>query len=148
MKTATLLPLPLLLLACSAEDRQEAAGASEAMSAQVSNGTVATAAGDLADEASRLPGDERLAGRWTGPEGLTADIRPLGDGRYRVAMRYTLDDRGTFEAVRVGDTLVMQRPDGQVSLSYGAGAETGMKHIPPGAHCLIAKLGSEAYCRA
>ena len=62
-------------------------------------------------------------------------------------MQYTLDDSGRFPARRDGDALVVQRPDGVVRLTYGAGAETGMKWVSPSAHCLIGKLGHEAYCR-
>lgn len=94
-----------------------------------------------------FPADAQLAGRWTGPEGLYADVTPRGDGRYSIAMKYNLSDSGTFAARRVGDTLELERPDGRISLSYGAGAQTGMKWVAPGATCLIAIVGEEAYCR-
>lgn len=144
MRIATL--VILLVAGCSAEDQQEANVASASMTAQIDTpGNQVVSA--VNDSAVRLPADETLAGRWTGPEGLFADVTPQGDGRYAVAMQYTLDDTGTFLATREGETLVLNRPDGRVTLSYGAGAETGMKWVAPGAHCLIAKVGSEAYCR-
>lgn len=135
----------LLVAGCSATDRQEAAQSTTEMTAAVSNKAAPTPPDPDTDLG--FPADAQLAGRWTGPEGLYADVKPEGDGRYTVIMQYNLDSSGTFPARRVGNTLEMQRPDGPVSLSYGAGAETGMKWVAPGAHCLIAKVGEEAYCR-
>ena len=136
----------LLVGGCSAQDQREANVASAAMTNQVRT-PQAEVASSLNDSSASLPDDPALAGRWTGPEGLFADITPQGEGRYTVAMRYTLDEAGTYEAVREGQTLVVNRPDERVTLSYGAGAQTGLKWVAPGAHCLIAIVGREAYCR-
>lgn len=141
------LALGLFLVAgCSAQDQQQANMASDTVTAQIDT-TSNQAVSSVDDSSVLLPADETLAGRWTGPEGLFADITPQGDGRYSVAMQYSLDKTGTFEATREGETLVLNRPGGRVTLSYGAGAQTGMKWVAPGAHCLIAVVGSEAYCR-
>ena len=150
MRHLPLLVLPLLA-GCSAGDERQASAAGASMGGDVISNGVGAGAADPVDpvegDRTRLPPDDRLAGRWIGPEGLTADVTPLGGARYRIAMRYTLDDEGAFEATRVGDALLLQRPDGRVSLSYGAGAQTGLKWADPAARCLIAKVGSEAYCR-
>lgn len=135
----------LLLASCSANDRQQAASSSENMAAATSSGSPIESGG--VTEGLGFPDDAQLVGRWTGPEGLFADIEADGVGRYTVAMQHTLDQSGTYPARRDGQSLVVERPGGPVRLTYGAGAETGMKWVAPGAHCLIAKVGQEAYCR-
>lgn len=135
----------LLLAGCSASDRRQAESSSEEMAAATSSRPLigsGRVTGGLG-----FPDDARLVGRWTGPEGLYADIRANGPSRFVVAIQYTLDQSGTYPARRDGRSLVVERPDGAVKLTYGAGAETGMKWVAPGAHCLIAKVGQEAYCR-
>jgi hypothetical protein len=92
--------------------------------------------------------DDPFAGRWTGPEGLYAQITPAaGAGRYQVEMQYTLDDKGTFTATREGDTLTLTRPEGPVTITRGDGDATGMKWLAGKQDCLIVIAGSEGYCR-
>ena len=135
----------LILAGCSESDRQQADASSDQMAA--ATGSVAAMPKSDVTEDGEFPGDAQLIGRWIGPEGLLADVRATGPGRYTIAMHYTLDLSGTFPARRDGQSLVVERPDGPVRLTYGAGAETGMKWVDAGAHCLIAKVGQEAYCR-
>ena len=144
--------LILLLAGCGQTGDRAAAVQSEgAMTEAVSQGAGATRPrGDLLADGggSRLPEGAELAGRWPGPEGLFADIQPDEAGAYTVRMQYDLDHAATFEARRAGDALVLEgRPDGPVRLVRGSGAESGMKWMDPAADCLIARVGSEAYCR-
>lgn len=91
---------------------------------------------------------DRFAGRWTGPEGLFAQIAPAAAaGRYTVEMQYTLDDRGTFPARLEGDALILDRAGRRIALTPGTGDETGMKWLAGKRDCLVAIAGSEGYCR-
>jgi len=95
------------------------------------------------------PAAEGWIGRWKGVEGLTLEIaadpakRP---GHYRLTDRYTLDDKGVFDGVAKGDTIVFSRPDGPQVLREADGKDTGLKYLADKSDCLMVKSG-EAYCR-
>lgn len=92
--------------------------------------------------------DDPFAGRWTGPEGLYAQITPAAaPGSYTVEMQYTLDDKGNFTATRDGDTLKLTRAGQAVTITPGSGDATGMKWLAGKQDCLIVIAGSEGYCR-
>lgn len=92
--------------------------------------------------------DDPFAGRWTGPEGLYAQITPAAAASsYRVEMQYTLDDKGNFTATRDGDALKMTRNGQAVTIKPGTGDETGMKWLAGKQDCLVVIAGSEGYCR-
>ncbi|WP_147414331.1 hypothetical protein [Sphingomonas gilva] len=92
--------------------------------------------------------DDPFAGRWTGPEGLYAQITPAATpGAYTVEMQYTLDDRGKFTATREGDTLKLTRAGQSVTITPGDGNATGMKWLAGKQDCLVVVAGSEGYCR-
>ena len=58
---------------------------------------------------------ERWIGRWKGVEGLTLEIAPdpaRRPGHYKLTDRYTLDDKGVFDGIAEGDTIVFTRPTG------------------------------------
>ncbi len=145
MRTGVSVAVFFVLIGCSASNQQQAGSSSANMAAATDFGPSFGSGG--VTEGLGFPDDPRLVGRWAGPEGLFADIRANGPGRFMVAMQHTLDQSGTYPARRDGQSLVVERPGGPVRLTYGAGAETGMKWVAPGAHCLIAKVGQEAYCR-
>jgi hypothetical protein len=92
---------------------------------------------------------ERWIGRWKGVEGLTLTIaadpakRP---GHYQLTDHYTLDDKGVFDGVATGDTIVFTRPDGRQVLRATDGAATGLKYLAKKTDCLTVKPG-EGYCR-
>lgn len=92
--------------------------------------------------------DDPFAGRWTGPEGLYAQIAPAAaPGAYTVEMQYTLDDKGNFTATREGDTLKLTRKGQAVTITPGSGDATGMKWLAGKQDCLVVVAGSEGYCR-
>jgi hypothetical protein len=95
------------------------------------------------------PAAEGWIGRWKGVEGLTLTIaadpakRP---GHYQLTDRYTLDDKGVFDGVAKGNTIVFTRPDGQQVLRETEGKDTGLKYLAEKIDCLTVKAG-EGYCR-
>ena len=95
------------------------------------------------------PAAQGWIGRWKGVEGLTLTIaadpakRP---GHYQLTDRYTLDDKGVFDGVAKGATIVFTRPDGRQVLRATDGAATGLKYLATKQDCLTVKSG-EGYCR-
>ena len=66
-------------------------------------------------------------------------------GRYRLAMQWSLDDRGTFEGSGDGNTNRFQRQGQDEVLRHGTGAETGLKWLADKRDCVVVKDG-EGYC--
>lgn len=86
-------------------------------------------------------------GRWTGVEGTYLTIAPAdAPSRYRLTMRYTLDDEGSFDGVESAGGIAFTRPDGEQLLRAGDGDATGLKYLAGKQDCLIVKPG-EGYCR-
>lgn len=109
-----------------------------------SNSVLLNATGNDTDATAEDP----FAGRWTGPEGLYADITPVTPaGRYTVDMQYTLDDTGKFAATRKGETLELTRGGKTITATRSNGDATGMKWLAGKQDCLTVIKGSEAYCR-
>lgn len=93
------------------------------------------------------PATDAWLGRWVGVEGLVLQVdRAQAPGHYRLTMRYTLDDQGTFEGVAQGDAIAFTRPDGPQRLVPGKGEATGLKWLEGKSDCLVVKPG-EGYCR-
>jgi hypothetical protein len=92
-------------------------------------------------------GVSEWVGRWTGVEGTYLTIaRGDAPGRYRLTMRYTLDDEGIFDGVESGDGIAFTRPDGAQTLRAGDGDATGLKYLAGKQDCLVVRQG-EGYCR-
>jgi len=95
------------------------------------------------------PAAQGWIGRWKGVEGLTLTIaadpakRP---GHYQLTDRYTLDDKGVFDGVAKGATIIFTRPDGRQVLHATDGMATGLKYLATKKDCLTVKPG-EGYCR-
>lgn len=109
--------------------------------------------GRLNDRMGKLadPGisTDEYVGRWRGVEGLNLVISrdaKKGAGHYTLTQQYTLDDKGVFEGVGVGDTIQFHRPDGDQVLRPTDGAATGLKWLAGKKNCLTVKPG-EGYCR-
>ncbi len=95
------------------------------------------------------PAAEGWIGRWKGVEGLTLTIAAdpaKRAGHYQLTDRYTLDDKGVFDGVAKGKTIVFTRPDGPQVLRATDGKATGLKYLAKKADCLTVKSG-EGYCR-
>lgn len=86
-------------------------------------------------------------GRWTGVEGMYLDIKPgTAPGDYRLAMQWSLDDKGEFDGVARGDTIEFQRGGVRETLRPTDGDATGLKYLAGKKNCLTVKVG-EGYCR-
>ncbi len=86
-------------------------------------------------------------GRWTGVEGTYLVVsKAAGDGKYRLEMQYTLDDKGTFDGVATEGGITFTRPDGSYTLHATNGDATGLKYLAGKQDCLTVKTG-EGYCR-
>lgn len=87
------------------------------------------------------------AGRWTGVEGMFLDVAPgATPGAYRLTMQYDLDHKGSFDAMRDGDTLAFERDGKRMALKPTDGAATGLKYLAGKKDCLTVASG-EGYCR-
>jgi hypothetical protein len=96
-------------------------------------------------QATSAPVD--YAGRWVGVEGMYLDITPAGaPGRYRLAMQWDLDNKGTFEGAAKGDTIVFERNGVGETLRPTDGDATGLKYLAGKTTCLTVRPG-EGYCR-
>lgn len=154
----TLAGVPALLLAACSSPTQDTSNDAGMVNAAEATGLPANDAAAMPAEPVLPPSaaatneiaaaDDPFVGRWTGPEGLYADIAagPTA-GAYTVEMQYTLDDKGSFPATRQGDALVVTRGGETVRITQGDGDATGMKWLAGKSDCLVVKPGSEGYCR-
>jgi hypothetical protein len=85
-------------------------------------------------------------GRWTGVEGLFAEIQPNGDGTYTLEMQSDLDTRGTYTGTSTPEGLAFERGGETLVLRSSNGAATGLKWLADKQDCLMVAAG-EGYCR-
>lgn len=86
------------------------------------------------------------AGRWTGPEGMYVDVKPLGKSQFELEMQSNLDTKGTYSGSAEEHGIRFTR-NGEKFLLYRAnGDETGLKYLAGKKECLMVTSG-EGYCR-
>jgi hypothetical protein len=109
-------------------------------------------AGNRAEQVGAAIDGKRVAhddwvGRWRGVEGLNLVISKGKEaGTYRLAMQYSLDDKGTFDGKGTTQGIAFTRPDGDQLLRATDGEATGLKYLAGKKDCLTVKAG-EGYCR-
>lgn len=86
------------------------------------------------------------AGRWSGVEGLYAEIIPTTPESYRLVMQYDLDHQGEFLGRDSEHGIIFSRNGETLSLRRGSGDDSGLKYLAGKQDCLIVKEG-EGYCR-
>lgn len=85
-------------------------------------------------------------GKWTGPEGLYANITPGIDGKIALEMQSDLDTKGSYEGTATADGISFKRGEETLLLKKATGDETGLKYLAGKKDCLTVKSG-EGYCR-
>jgi hypothetical protein len=138
--------LLLTLAACSGPAPETSSDGNMTSAGAIDN-SVLPEPGPTANVAQSAAAPVDYAGRWVGVEGMYLDIAPAGTpGRYRLAMQWDLDNKGTFDGTAKGDTIVFERKGVTETLRPTNGDATGLKYLAGKATCLTVKPG-EGYCR-
>lgn len=139
--------LMLLALSACSGPAPETRSDGNMTSAGAIDNSVLPEPGPTANVAQAAAAPVDYAGRWVGVEGMYLDIAPAGTpGRYRLAMQWDLDNKGTFEGTAKGDTIVFERNGVSETLRPTDGDATGLKYLAGKTSCLTVKPG-EGYCR-
>lgn len=150
--TRMFLALPLLTLAACGGGAQQAAADNAVTNTTVEDPSVEGAPPPGADNAidamaEGAPPTDRLAGRWTGVEGMYLVVTPAAEtGRYTLEMQYGLDNSGTFEGWREGNGIAFERGGETLRLGPSDGEATGLRYLFGKEDCLTVVEG-EGYCR-
>jgi hypothetical protein len=147
--------LPLTLLACgSPKDATNNSSASinavtatDAVAIPEDSDSVAVANGSNIAVADAVAG---WAGRWTGPEGLFLDIKPVAGGTagtFALTIKDTLDSQGNYEGKAKDGVITFTRNGKAETIRPGTGTQTGFKYLLEKKDCLIVQEGKEGYCR-
>ena len=155
MRHAIVIGIALTLAACSGADdtAREANNVGDTASETIvtaaddAGSAIANGIDDLGNAVSdATTGD--WVGRWTGVEGtyLVVTKDASGEGRYKLEMQYTLDDKGSFDGTATPQGIRFTRPDGDQLLRASDGDATGLKYLAGKKDCLTVKSG-EGYCR-
>ncbi|WP_380788123.1 hypothetical protein [Sphingomonas sp. R86521] len=139
--------LLLLALAACSGPAPETRSDGNMTSAGAIDNSVLPEPGPAANVAQAAAAPVDYAGRWVGVEGMYLDITAAGTpGRFRLAMQWDLDNKGTFEGTAKGDTIVFERNGVGETLRPTDGDATGLKYLAGKTTCLTVKPG-EGYCR-
>ncbi len=145
MKTVILLA-GLALAACSGPAPETRSDGNMTSAGAIDN-SVLQDSGPVENAAQVATATVDYAGRWVGVEGMYLDIKGAGaPGRYTLDMQWDLDNKGSFEGVAQGDTIVFERGGVRETLRPTDGDATGLKYLAGKSTCLTVKPG-EGYCR-
>ena len=157
MKFVSLLPFVALLAvaACSPKGAENGA-TSYAGESPAASMTAAEASSLSASVAALLPVSSSgvssttassFTGKWTGPEGTSLTITPLGVGtsNYTVTVQ-NLDGPRDFPGSGTDAGITFTRDGKTLTIHHGSGADTGMKWLADKKDCLVVDA-NEGYCR-
>ncbi len=86
------------------------------------------------------------AGKWTGPEGLFAEIKPTTSAHYDLKIQSDLDTLGTYKGYDSEHGIKFEKDGKTQSLHRVSGNDTGLKYLAGKKECLMIKPG-EGFCR-
>ena len=135
----------LALAACSPKPTPgevTASQSSESAAMSMTAAEAASVAAMQADSSSSL--GEVYTGKWTGPEGTSLTITPVGKA-FDVVIQ-NLDGPRTFSGTLKDDGLHITRDTIPLVIHKGSGQETGMKWLADKSDCVII-APNEGYCR-
>lgn len=150
---STLLISALLVAGCSESDTT-AAEQPAATEESTASGSAAAPTGNVKQmevetvRVNDLPENrfDGWAGKWTGPEGMYVDVKPLGKGQFQLEMQSDLDTKGTYTGSAEERGIRFTRNGEAFRLYRTNGDETGLKYLAGKKECLMVKSG-EGYCR-
>lgn len=91
-----------------------------------------------------------MEGKWIGPEGLVAVIKPRpGTPLFDIDMVWGLDDdaKGTFTGTPVEHGIAITRNGKQEIIRPSTGEMTGMKWLADKKDCIVLVENEQAWCR-
>jgi hypothetical protein len=86
------------------------------------------------------------AGKWIGPEGLFAEIKPTTPAHYDLKIQSNLDTLGTYKGYDSEHGIKFEKDGKTQSLHGVSGDDTGLKYLAGKKECLMIKPG-EGFCR-
>ncbi len=157
MKSVSLLSLTVVLALAACSPKGEGNGATSyagespaasmtAAEASSLSASVAVSQANLS-QASSSTEVSSFTGKWTGPEGTSLVISPLGvGGNYTVTVT-NLDGPRDFPATTMAGGITFTRDGKTLTIHHGSGADTGMKWLADKTDCLVVDA-NEGYCRS
>lgn len=145
---------PLLLAAACSETDTKSGDQQAASNESVTSGSAPAETGNVKQvevetaKAEDIPENrfDSWAGKWTGPEGMYAIVKPLGKGQFKLEMQSDLDTKGSYSGNAEEHGIRFTRNGEKFLLYRASGNETGLKYLAGKQECLMVKAG-EGYCR-